>query len=136
MMSASGRSVKRFVRVKLAVKIVEKALWLYYTAEDKDTPKWAKATVFASLAYFVAPVDAIPDPTPVLGFTDDLGVTGECNTHYWYAHNPRDKREGRGENERVVRLTAPVYVLCSGNQSIASGKLIRRLAVNTISSQW
>ena len=64
---------KRFAR-KAGGEIVEKALWLYYTAEDKDTPKWAKATVFAALAYFVAPVDAMPDPTPVFGFTDDLGV--------------------------------------------------------------
>ena len=64
---------KRFAR-KAGGEVVEKALWLYYTAEDKDTPKWAKATVFAALAYFVSPIDAIPDPTPVFGFGDDIGV--------------------------------------------------------------
>ncbi|MED5492864.1 MAG: YkvA family protein [Pseudomonadota bacterium] len=26
------------------------------------------------LAYFIAPLDAIPDFTPLVGFTDDLGV--------------------------------------------------------------
>ena len=64
---------KRFAR-KAGGEVVEKALWLYYTAEDKDTPKWAKATVFAALAYFVSPIDAIPDLTPVFGFGDDIGV--------------------------------------------------------------
>ena len=64
---------KRFAR-KAGRDVVEKALWLYYTAESKGTPKWVRATVFAALAYFVSPIDAIPDVTPGIGFTDDLGV--------------------------------------------------------------
>ncbi len=67
------QKIKTFAR-KAGRDVIEKALWLYYTAESKDTPKWAKATVFAALAYFISPIDAIPDPTPVFGFTDDLGV--------------------------------------------------------------
>ena len=59
---------------KAGREVVEKVLWCYYAAEAKDTPKWAKATVFAALAYFISPIDAIPDPTPMFGFTDDLGV--------------------------------------------------------------
>ena len=30
--------------------------------------------IFGALAYFVAPIDAIPDITPVVGFTDDLAA--------------------------------------------------------------
>ena len=67
------QKLRRFTQ-KAGREVVEKALWLYYTAEDKDTPKWAKATVFAALAYFVCPIDVIPDPTPGIGFSDDLGV--------------------------------------------------------------
>ena len=55
-------------------EVVEKALWLFYTAESSTTPKWAKGVIFAALAYFIAPIDAIPDLTPGIGFTDDLGV--------------------------------------------------------------
>ena len=55
-------------------EVVEKALWLFYTAESSATPKWAKGVIFAALAYFIAPIDAIPDLTPGIGFTDDLGV--------------------------------------------------------------
>ena len=54
--------------------LVEKALQLYYAAESKDTPKWAKGVVMGALAYFVSPIDAIPDVTPGIGFADDLCV--------------------------------------------------------------
>jgi len=55
-------------------EVVEKALWLFFAARRPETPRWAKATVYAALAYFVVPLDAIPDLAPVAGFTDDLGV--------------------------------------------------------------
>ena len=35
---------------------------------------WARGVVFGALAYFVSPIDAIPDVTPGIGLTDDLGV--------------------------------------------------------------
>ena len=37
-------------------------------------PNSARLTVFASLAYFILPTDAIPDLTPMIGYTDDLGA--------------------------------------------------------------
>ena len=46
----------------------------YYCAFDNDTPLTVKATLVAALAYFVLPVDAIPDVLPVIGFTDDAAV--------------------------------------------------------------
>jgi len=33
-----------------------------------------KATLVAAIAYFVLPVDAIPDVLPVIGFADDATV--------------------------------------------------------------
>lgn len=54
--------------------VIEKALWLYFSAQRPDTPIWAKTTIYAALAYFVLPIDAVPDALPVVGFTDDLGV--------------------------------------------------------------
>mgnify|MGYP003677046369 CR=1 FL=1 len=55
-------------------EVVEKALCLYYAARRPETPGWAKAVIISVLAYFIAPIDAIPDFTPFVGFTDDLGV--------------------------------------------------------------
>ena len=54
--------------------LVEKSLQLYYAAESPDTPTWARGVVFGALAYFVVPIDAIPDVTPGIGFADDLCV--------------------------------------------------------------
>jgi uncharacterized membrane protein YkvA (DUF1232 family) len=54
--------------------VVEKALWLYLAARRPTTPAWARATVYGALAYFVLPVDAVPDLIPGAGYSDDLGV--------------------------------------------------------------
>ena len=55
-------------------EVVEKALLLYYAGNQENTPAWAKATIIGSLGYFIAPLDAIVDLTPVVGYADDLGV--------------------------------------------------------------
>jgi uncharacterized membrane protein YkvA (DUF1232 family) len=55
-------------------EVIEKSLWLYYAAQSPRTPKWAKSVIYGALAYFVLPVDAIPDLIPLVGFTDDLGA--------------------------------------------------------------
>lgn len=55
-------------------EVVESALTLYYCMRDQDTPKWAKAVILGALGYFIVPVDAIPDMTPVVGYMDDLGA--------------------------------------------------------------
>lgn len=41
---------------------------------DKDV-KWVrKSVVVAAMLYFIAPVDAMPDFAPFVGFLDDIGV--------------------------------------------------------------
>ena len=63
----------RFAKVAGA-EVVERALQLYYAAQDPQTPAWAKAVIYGALGYFIFPVDAIPDAVPAVGFSDDLGV--------------------------------------------------------------
>ena len=55
-------------------EVVEKALWLYYSAQHPRTPAWAKSVIYGALGYFIFPLDAIPDLTPIAGYADDLGV--------------------------------------------------------------
>ena len=57
-------------------RAVYSALLLYYAYRRKETPSWAKRTILGALGYLVAPLDAVPDLTPVLGYTDDLAVLG------------------------------------------------------------
>lgn len=60
--------------LKAGREVIEKALWLYYAAQQPATPAWAKSVIYGALAYFVLPLDAVPDAIPVAGFTDDLGA--------------------------------------------------------------
>ena len=55
-------------------EVIEKALWLYYAAQQPNTPVWAKTAIYGALGYFISPIDAIPDITPVVGYVDDLAV--------------------------------------------------------------
>lgn len=65
--------LKRYAKVA-GKEVVEKALLLYYAGQEENAPAWAKATIVASLGYFIAPFDAIVDLTPAVGYADDLGV--------------------------------------------------------------
>jgi uncharacterized membrane protein YkvA (DUF1232 family) len=61
-------------KVASRVPFAADALSLWWCARDPATPTAAKGMMFAALAYFVLPTDAIPDVLPALGFTDDAAV--------------------------------------------------------------
>lgn len=67
------QKIKTYAK-KAGAEIIEKSLWLFYTAKKPETPAWAKTTIYGALGYFISPIDIIPDITPIVGFTDDLGV--------------------------------------------------------------
>ncbi|WP_395458972.1 YkvA family protein [Azospirillum melinis] len=56
------------------VPFLEELLAAYFCATDPATPYRAKAILLAALAYFVLPVDAVPDWLLIAGFTDDAAV--------------------------------------------------------------
>lgn len=58
----------------MGAKLVYAALLLFYAYKSKDTPSWAKKVIIGALAYFVSPIDGIPDLSPFIGFTDDMGI--------------------------------------------------------------
>lgn len=58
---------------RLSHSTMRLVLKLYYAAQDEDTPAWAKATIYTALAYFILPLDAIPDFI-IGGYTDDLAT--------------------------------------------------------------
>jgi uncharacterized membrane protein YkvA (DUF1232 family) len=61
-------------RVAARLPFAEDLLAAYYCAFDRATPVQVKAALVAALAYFVLPLDAVPDMLPVIGFTDDATV--------------------------------------------------------------
>ncbi len=78
--------------VKDNVKFIEENLWeklervgkkisfakdifaLYRYIRDPLVSWHRKVIVVAGLIYFISPIDAIPDITPLIGYLDDLGV--------------------------------------------------------------
>lgn len=56
--------------VPMAAEVVA----LYFCLLDGKTPIWVKATAAAALAYFILPLDAVPDILPIIGLSDDVTV--------------------------------------------------------------
>jgi uncharacterized membrane protein YkvA (DUF1232 family) len=61
-------------RVARSVPFAEDALAAWYCARDPATPPRVRYVLMAAVAYFVLPIDAVPDIVPLLGFTDDAAV--------------------------------------------------------------
>ncbi len=55
-------------------EVVEKTLLLFYAAQRPEVPVWAKTVIYGALGYFILPADTIPDFTPLVGYSDDLGA--------------------------------------------------------------
>lgn len=61
-------------RTAAKIPFAGQALSVWYAARDPETPAAAKGIMLGALAYFVLPVDAIPDIFAGIGFTDDAAV--------------------------------------------------------------
>ena len=61
-------------RAARAIPFMEDVIAGWYCALDPQTPRKVRLALMAALAYFVAPVDLVPDLLPLVGFGDDAGV--------------------------------------------------------------
>ncbi|MFB7879807.1 YkvA family protein [Brevundimonas diminuta] len=61
-------------RTAARIPFAGQALAAWYATQDPKTPLAAKGLILGALAYFVMPVDAIPDIFAGIGFTDDAAV--------------------------------------------------------------
>lgn len=80
-------------------QVVERALILYYAAQRPETPAWAKMVIYSSLAYFVLPTDAVPDFTPFVGYSDDLGAILSALAAVATSITPEVKEEARQKTQ-------------------------------------
>jgi uncharacterized membrane protein YkvA (DUF1232 family) len=56
------------------VPFAEQALAAWYCAFDRETSPRVRYILIGALAYFVMPMDAIPDVLPLFGFADDASL--------------------------------------------------------------
>ena len=64
----------KLAKVLANISFAEDAVAAYYCAFDPKTPLKAKGVLLAALAYFIMPIDLVPDFIAGLGFTDDMTV--------------------------------------------------------------
>ncbi|MBK8197474.1 MAG: DUF1232 domain-containing protein [Acidobacteria bacterium] len=76
----------------------------YFCARDPLTPLKAKAVLFAAAAYFVMPVDMLPDVIAGLGFTDDATVLATALS----VVGMHVKERHRALARKVLRLPEPI----------------------------
>lgn len=69
--SSFWEKVKQVAK-RAGLKVIYVALLLYYVMAAKSTATTDKALIAGALAYFVSPIDIIPDFLPGIGFADDL----------------------------------------------------------------
>lgn len=77
-------------RVAGMVPFVEDLVAAYYCALDPATPLRVRGMLLAAIAYFILPVDLIPDMIAGLGFADDMAlltaVIGLVTSHITPTH--------------------------------------------------
>jgi uncharacterized membrane protein YkvA (DUF1232 family) len=56
------------------VRFTKHIFALFRYMVDEHIPWYKKTIVVAALAYFIMPVDAVPDLVPIIGYLDDFGV--------------------------------------------------------------
>lgn len=80
---------------------IRHALQLYFAARSPDTPAWARSVIYGALAYFISVFDAVPDFTPVMGYTDDLSVLAAAVATVATYVGPEERRKARAVLARL-----------------------------------
>lgn len=91
----------KIVRVAAKAPFAKQALSVWYCAKDDETPLAAKGMMLAALAYFVLPLDAIPDVIAGLGYTDDAAVFTALMAVIGKNLKPRHKQAAKRDIERL-----------------------------------
>lgn len=91
-------------RAARQVPFMEDVVAGYYCALDRDTPPRVRGTLLAALAYFVLPLDMVPDFLVGFGFTDDVAVLmaalNVVRSHIAPAHRLAAQRALEAEERR------------------------------------
>ena len=78
------RLEKKLKKVPIAGELLSDTIVLYsliksyFIKEYTDIPIGTIIAIISALAYFISPLDLIPDSIPIVGYTDDLAVIAAC----------------------------------------------------------
>lgn len=69
-----GTFFDKLRRVLGRIPFAADLLAMYFAMRDPRTPAWVKALIAGAIAYFILPLDLIPDLAPIVGYLDDAQV--------------------------------------------------------------
>jgi uncharacterized membrane protein YkvA (DUF1232 family) len=72
--SVRARFWEALARIARNTPFAEDLVAAFYAATDPNTELRVRATLLGALAYFILPLDFLPDFAPLIGFSDDAAV--------------------------------------------------------------
>jgi uncharacterized membrane protein YkvA (DUF1232 family) len=94
----------KFARLAVQIPFAEELLTAYYCALDRETPSHVRFALLGALAYFISPLDILPDFLPIIGLTDDAAVLAGVLKLVWDNIQPEHREIAR---ETLARLNDP-----------------------------
>ena len=82
-------------RVAGRIPFAEELAAAVFCALDRETPARVRAVLLAAAAYFIVPVDAIPDFLAGFGFTDDAAMLAAAMALVGRHVNDRHREQAR-----------------------------------------
>lgn len=91
----------KFTRLAAHIPFAEDLLTAYYCAFDRATPSHVRFALIAALAYFISPLDILPDFLPIVGLTDDAAVLAGAIRLVWGNIKPEHREAAHQTLERL-----------------------------------
>jgi uncharacterized membrane protein YkvA (DUF1232 family) len=91
----------KFTRLAARIPFAEDLLTAYYCAFDRGTPSHVRFALIAALAYFISPLDILPDFLPLIGLTDDAAVLAGAVRLVWGHIKPEHRDAAHQTLERL-----------------------------------
>lgn len=95
--------LRKLQRLAAQLPFAEDLLTAYYCAFDRNTPTHVRTVLLGALAYFVMPLDFMPDLLPLVGFSDDAAVIAAALRVIWVSIQPAHRDAAR---ETLAQLKA------------------------------
>ena len=97
----------KFTRLAAHLPFAEDLLTAYYCAFDRATPSHVRFALIGALAYFISPLDILPDLLPIVGLTDDAAVLAGVVRLVWGNIRPEHRDAARQILEQLKAAPKP-----------------------------
>jgi len=97
----------KFTRLAAQLPFAEDLLTAYYCAFDRATPSHVRFALIGALAYFISPLDILPDLLPIVGLTDDAAVLAGVVKLVWGNIRPEHRDAARQMLDQLKAAPKP-----------------------------